>query len=357
MYCIFDEMFTLLRELGFEDVHSLDLNLPVHIGDFEIIPRRALDADVDSLFQIKAAGMNVLNVVDSWIDEPTLDLLVRQGPWDLVLWPFQTMREIEALSPSVAEPASRALPSEWIEQLQALKPRFVVPSSCQFHFEEWSWLNRAFFPITYAQFARELAKSLPAAQVIRLNPGVSVELSASGVVSAGALSWIQPIGDQNLDYEYDENVKPQSTSEIARHFEPLTTEQAARVLNYCRTELLERFTALESFEDSYFAGSRAWRLSIFDHQGLEYRFNYRLQETHITLVEEDTMADCLTEIPMARLYGAIENGESLTSLYLRVDAGDADVTEDPLLRTLYNSAFAAYQVAQLKRIKKTSAAY
>lgn len=74
-YCVFDEMFTLIRELGFTEVYALTLNQPVVVGDISITPRRALDADVDSIFEISADGVNVLNVVDSWIDAETIDLL------------------------------------------------------------------------------------------------------------------------------------------------------------------------------------------------------------------------------------------------------------------------------------------
>ncbi|HEY8272332.1 MAG TPA: MBL fold metallo-hydrolase, partial [Pseudobdellovibrionaceae bacterium] len=176
IYCIFEELFSLIRALGFTHVYSLEMNVPVVIGSLEIIPWRALDADVDSIFQIKAAGLNVLNVVDSWIDFATLSELARSAPWDMVLWPFQTMREIEVLAPSRATVATGELPTEWIEQLKILNPKYVVPSSCQFIQESWSWYNHAFFPISYRQFQKEIEDALPDSQVVRMNPSVAVVL-------------------------------------------------------------------------------------------------------------------------------------------------------------------------------------
>ena len=79
LYCVFDELFDWIRELGFESVHSLKIDRAVQIGSIEITPRRALDADVDSLFQIRAGGFNVLNVVDSWIDAPPTYSLCAMG--------------------------------------------------------------------------------------------------------------------------------------------------------------------------------------------------------------------------------------------------------------------------------------
>ncbi|MGZ3748537.1 MAG: MBL fold metallo-hydrolase, partial [Pseudobdellovibrionaceae bacterium] len=65
IYCLFEELFSMVRELGFLSVYSLELNVPVKIGPLEVIPRRALDSEVDSMFQVKAGELNVLNVVDS----------------------------------------------------------------------------------------------------------------------------------------------------------------------------------------------------------------------------------------------------------------------------------------------------
>lgn len=81
IYCVFDELFDMVRQLGFSRVHALRLDLPVDVGAFQVVPREAMDAEVDSMFQVKAAGLNVLNVVDSWIDEAALARLVGQGPW------------------------------------------------------------------------------------------------------------------------------------------------------------------------------------------------------------------------------------------------------------------------------------
>ncbi len=67
MYCLFEEMFDMLRDLGFTHVVQLRTNVAVQVGPFSVTPREALDADVDAMFQIRAGGMNVLNVVDGCI--------------------------------------------------------------------------------------------------------------------------------------------------------------------------------------------------------------------------------------------------------------------------------------------------
>jgi hypothetical protein len=365
IYCIFDALFEMVRRLGFTRVQSLQLNVPLKVGPFEVTPREAMDADVDSMFQVRAAGMNVLNVVDSWIDDGMLAQLVEEGPWDLVLWPFQTMRELEVLAPSRAAAAPPALPEEWIAQLQALAPRFVVPSSCQFVQERWSWYNRAFFPITYAQFTREVGAALPGAQIVRLDPGVSVRLDGAGIHPAPPLDWIEPVGAQDVDYIYEGNAAPPSTGQVARLLAqdaaPLTDAQRRRVLDYCNAGLIEKYGEVEAACE-YFEQPRIWQLSLYDDAGVATHLRYRLDGEAATPVGLDAgPLGWTTEIPTVKLYAALELGESLTSMYMRIndsvfDAAtereiqDADVVDDPLIRCLFNDTFGAYQAAQLRRL-------
>jgi hypothetical protein len=361
IYCLFDELFDMVRQLGFTAVHPLRLDEPVDIGPFQVVPREAMDAEVDSMFQIRAAGLNVLNVVDSWIDDDALARLVAHKPWDLVLWPFQTMREIEVLAPSRAAPAPPALPEDALVQLQALAPRFVVPSSCQFALEPWSWYNRAFFPISYARFAQEVEAALPQARVVRLDPSVSMRLDAGGLHPAAPLDWVIPVGEQDVDYVYEGNADAPHTAGIARHFPALTEAQWTRVLDFCRTGLPDKYADTEASSD-YFDRPRVWQLTIYDHAGEATRFRYRLDSGNATHAGDGAgPPGWTTDIPAAKLYAALELGESLTSMYMRIndaafdadterDLEQADVVDDPLIRCLFSDGFGAYQRAQLGRL-------
>ena len=366
LYCLHAELFAMIRELGFVHVHALSIDVPVNVGAIEVIPREALDVEVDSMFQIRAAGVNVLNVVDSWIAPDALTVLARFAPWDMVLWPFQTMREIEVLSPRRAVPAPAQLPSDWIDELRVLNPRYVVPSSCQFVQEEWSWYNQAFFPISYAQFQREINAALPAAEVVRLDPSVSVWLDAISLQPAPLLEWVIPVGEQGVDYQYDPYLKPPHTADIARHFPALDAAQTRRVRDYCESALLEKYREMELPEDSYFAKPRVWQLSIYDHEGALTQFDYLVEGDAIASIAAGAQpAAWTTAIPMAKIYAALEQGESLTSMYMRIndtifeaaveqEIQHADVVDDPLIRCLSDVAFGAYQAAQLLRIKSAA---
>lgn len=353
MYCVQQEMFSLLKQLGFKNVFSLKLNESVKLADLEVIPRRALDADVDSLFQIKAEGLNILNVVDSWIDDETLDLLRKEPTFDLIMWPFQTMREVEVLSPHRYKTESQNLPREWLNQLSQLKPKILIPSSCQFRMEDWSWYNEAFFPISYEQFNREISALLSHTQIIRLNPGKAISLTVNTLTEAQPLPWVKPIGDQNLDYHYNPKVIPQTTSEIAKHFSALNEDKKKRVYSFCEDALLEKFTSLGPAEDAYFIKNRFWQLSLYSHLGEAKVYYYRLAEENIELLlQKPEQIHWITEVSECKLYAALELGESLTSMYLRIICEDekADILQDPLIRCLFSEGFAEYQKAQLKNI-------
>jgi len=354
LYCLFDELFDMICELGFTHVITLHIDQPVHIGPFEIIPRRALESDVDSMFHIRVDGLNVLNVVDAWMDPEVLPQLAAFAPWDMVLWPFQTMREAEVIAPARAPAGEAKLPEEWPEQLQALNPRFVVPSSCQFVQEPWSWYNHAMFPITYRRFEQEATQWLPQARVVRLNPGVTVALTPDTLTPAAPLPWVIPVGDQDIDFDFRPGMTPPPTSEIARHFAPLTAQEARLALDFCVLGLPEKYVEMELAEDSFFQQPCVWLLSVFDHDGAEQQFRYRIEGDTIAAAEEGAAPGWHTEIPLAKLYAGLKQGESLTSMYMRISGApdDADIVDDPLIRCLFDDAtFGAYQAAQLARIK------
>ena len=362
MYCIYDEMFLLLQQLGFNRVYPLALGQAVDVGCIKVKPVRALDADVDVMFHIQSGGLNILNVVDSWIDDTILQQL-SLTKWDLILWPFQLMREIEVLAPRRFSTTEISLPAEWREQLAKLSPKSLVPSSCQFKFENWSWLNHAFFPMTYRKFHDAVSTLLPKTRQFRLNPGNSLLLGSDVCEYSDSLEWITPVGNQDADYTFEPERKVPSTSEVAKHLDGLSTEQIRKVLKFCEEELPRIYSVMGPSHELYFNKTRLWRLSLFDDLGSPTHCIYRLdgEKLETVISSDDLTAEWVTEIPMVKLYGAIENGESLTSLYIRINdtvfddeiekqLGETDLLEDPLLRCLYAGKFASFQKTQLRRI-------
>jgi hypothetical protein len=197
-----------------------------------------------------------------------------------------------------------------------------------------------------------------------MNPSVSLVLERDSLSPAAPLDWVVPVGDQDVDYRYDGEATPPSTADIAHHFAPLTAAQHERVMDYCANGLLDKYRGMELPEESFFEKPRVWRLSVFDHAGEGTHFHYRIEGDDIDVIAG--VPDALswtTEVPVARLYAALELGEALTSMYMRMndavfddeteaDLRDAELVDDPLIRCLFNDVFGAYQAAQLRRIKE-----
>ena len=360
IYCLHDEIPQLIRKLGFKTVHQLKLNQSIPIGNFTITPRRALDAEVDCLFQIQVEEHNILNVVDSWIDWETLDLLKNEKPWNLILWPFQTMRELEVLAPHRHGFAEPEIPEEWLEQLQSLNPKVVVPSSCQFLQEPWSWYNSAFFPISYKFFESEIKKILPLTNVVRLNPGQTVHMAQLQIDFVKSLPWIIPMGDQNVDYIYNTDLKIPLTVEIAKHFPGLNPDEKNKVDHFLLDEILQTYSSLDEIESDYFSKPRKWELRIFSADGHQKKYFYEILNGRLKIVSDDPLQPIgwLTEIAESKIFSALTDGESLTSLYVRVNdfefTADVDATMDPLIRCLFNKNPDSYQKAQLIRLLRTN---
>jgi hypothetical protein len=369
IYCIFDELIDLIRSMGFTEVSTLKINKPVSIGPFQITARRALDADVDCLLQIQVEKYNILNVVDSWIDNDTLNLLKKMNPWDLLIWPMQTMRELEVLSPNRASPATLSLPEEWVEQIQKLQPRALIPSSCQFIFENWSWYNQKFFPISYKTFQEEIEQISPQTQIVRLDPSESLFIEKETLKTATSLDWIQILEEKNVDYEFDAQSAPSTTAEIAKRLKKLSAKESQIVFDYCVSGLMQRYSSLPLSEEPFFQKTLIWQLSVFDDKGIVQNFYYRINKASIELLQKsEEPVSWHTEIPACKLFSALEEGESLTSIYLRINdrffdeliekqLANVDLLEDPLVRCLYTGLFASYQKAQLKRIKSLSVTF
>jgi hypothetical protein len=188
-----------------------------------------------------------------------------------------------------------------------------------------------------------------------------VLLDKDGLHSAAPLPWVLPVGPQDVDYEYRAGAAP-STASIAMRFPALTGDQQARIEAFCTLGLLDQYRAMEIGDDSYFNQPRQWRLSVFDHMGERSDYFYRIEGDAIAALPSAPPAlSWTTEIPAAKLYAGLALGESLTSMYLRINdmvfddatekqIASAEVVDDPLIRCLFNDQFGAYQAAQLRRL-------
>lgn len=366
VFCIYDQMLNWLTELGFKNVRRVELDHAITVGPFQIIPRLAQDADVDSIYEIHAAGLKILNVVDSILSTEGFQNLADQAPWDVVLWPFQTMRETAVLSPRFSPPEPASVPEEWARRFQALNPRYIVPSSCQFVHESWSWYNQAMFPITYKMFNQFVAWHTRSTEVLRMDPGISIELGSTDAKIIPGLPWVERLGNESVDYSFDLFMQAPPTSSIAKKFPELSEAEREDVAAFINNDMIRRFSDLEWERAEYFFTAKNWQLAVYDHKGAAEFFYFSIEKCKIvSLPHQPTNIDWSTEVVGFKLYQALKKGESLTSMYVRVNDIDmgadtvaslqsADVMDDPLIRSLFSGQFGSYQQEQLRGLRLSS---
>ncbi len=365
IYCKHQEAHDFLKEIGFKNVVSIKLDSTIQICDFAVTARKALDLDVDTIFQIQVKGLNILNVVDSWIDDETMKLLSAQSPWDLILWPFQTMQEMHVLSPSRIETGPPNLPIEWKNQIKQLNARYIVPSSCQFIHEEWSWYRDRYFPISYAQFHSEI-KNICSTEVVRLDPGQTIFLDKQNVKFGDELDWIHVNRSSQVDYAYNPESLVPSTALVAKKFPEIDNSKIQFLDEYLEKTLLEKFAenVCEYGFDDFFEKKRIWKLVAYFKEKKPKEYFYTIEQSKISLTVASGYFDWLTEIPAFKLYSAVTARESLSSIYIRIndykfsqatekDLRYADILSDPLLSVLYSADVLSYQRNQLEKIKSS----
>lgn len=367
----------MLQLLGFTSVTLLEINKSVYISNhIKITPYEALDSEIDSLYHIEINNFNVLNVVDSWIDPTALDKLALIKNWDLVLWPFQTLRELQVLTPQKDE-VQPELPHEWLEQIKKLNPTYIVPSSCQFKHEEWSWYNYHLFPITYKFFESWIKNNTQNIEILRLEPSSGYQITKLSnkqlnLEKLPDLEILNITSSTLQDYNFNPKVSSLSFADIISKFKPLNTTQKKQLLHFLESEILMRLKS--AFEDLqlFHKNNMLWQLVIHDHFFVKV-LNFKFYDTVIEQIDQ-THVDQVhwkTEILSVKLWSALFEGESLTSSYLRINdfnshlksskqkdfeetpkllvESELDVLEDPLIKVVFNINYLKFHMNQLKQ--------
>lgn len=362
----------MIQELGFEDVHLLELGHTYQFGTFQVTPQKALDESIDCLFSIQHRDVHILNVVDAWIHPDSRSWLQQHSPWDLVLWPYQNMQEIEVLCPEVQTTSAEEkfkIPEELRSELHALQPKTLIPSSCQFKFEPWSWHNDKYFPISYASFASQIKDFLPSTKVVRLDPGMGLSWTESGWTKTDDLFWVKRIqnqtGDEINDYTFDKTSLIPSTDEVSGYFPKLKDAEKNQVLEYIKTGMLDQLHKLAEDLHPYFRQSGLWQLNLYESEDSLSEIRIKLPSFHV-IPSNDQLNDLrpilwTTSIPFWTAHKTLSQGASLSSSYVRVNEhlspeqrtklpNDISPLDDLLIQTLFAQPSLAFQKNQLQRL-------
>ena len=368
LHCEDLEAVDFLNKMGFQNVHLIKPFQKLNLAGLEIQTWPALN-EVDIVIQLTYQNIQILNVVDSWLHPETLADLIKIH-WNLILWPFQLMREIEILTPHRFLGQTDEYPVEPQNQLSQFQTQAVVPSSCQFIFKEFgvekNWQNQFYFGFSYQKFSNLMQQLNPAAAIYRLDPGQSVLVNSQDIKKADSISWIRPMDNKTVDYEFNPDIIiPQMNGYIGH----LLSVEIDQIKNFCENGLIQYFdeNGLELFH--YFPKGFIWNLQVVGDWQQSYYFQFVADRKNqhgfqVQLVRPvtDSKVQWLTEISAYKLHSALNRSESLSSLEIRIndrnwlwsegdefsDLNSPDVVEDPLLGILYSSGELSYQRAQLK---------
>lgn len=361
IYSKFSEAVTLLLSLGFRKVRLLDEGFSLAIGDFLVSGHQSQYPDVDQIYEIEVEGLRILNLVDSFPGEASVEYFSK-NKYDLLITPFQCMRELEILCPQI-ELDSSVQSADPLQKINILNARYVLAGACQFKFEKWSWLNFHYFKNSYAAFRNAVISSIPFAQPLQLAPLKTMIFNNKELtLEAPRPECIHNSANQaeSEDYDFNLNSPVPTTSEVSQHFIHVSDVEFLSLVRFLETILVETYSNLESSDSPYFAGTWNYSITLWNGPNQQVNKYYEVSGSLMELLDKaPAEVHWRSEIVASKLLGAISGLETLSSLYLRLNdprnefAPRKDIQfvspiEDPLIRVLFDDKPFSYQKSQLK---------
>lgn len=192
-------MEACLRKLGYRHIYTLKDFSEVRIGSTQLIATRSenrvpefgmIFADQDGVFW---------NQVDSVVTPATISKVKSRYPEiDFLLAGWQPLLQLEYQhNLSTSFPYSAY--SNFLKRITLIKPKAIAPGANGFkHINGSSWLNQIVFPVTQAQFCRDVLKICPDLEdnMFSLNPGDIVALNKTEVTfKAQESSFVRTVCD------------------------------------------------------------------------------------------------------------------------------------------------------------------
>ena len=357
----------ILKKLGFQFVYLIEHGRIYIFNLFQINTYKALDADVDCLIHIQYQNINILNVVDSWIDWNTLEEL-KKHKWNLILWPFQQMQEFKIhLSDDQIEkwdkPENIIIPEHQI-QIEALKTKALIPSSCQFILDSKSKINSninsIYFPISYSDFINEVFRIDSSINCFNLLPGGGIEITENSINHIHPLSWIQL---QENQYEYKFPIIQNENNKTIWNNQNLYEVQELNSKFKLQIEQFKLF--LKNFK-SFIEIQSNYQLKIIIHnQVFDFDFIVDHQQLKEVLIKSEPKNEFDTSvcIDFEKWILAFDQGIQLNALDLqftfskkikKLYSYEELILNDPLISYLYNNKSLNYQYKQLDKILNRS---
>lgn len=185
-----------LEQLGFSRAQPVSPGERVSVGDLALYPTasRAGFPEMGMLFQGKRSSF--WNMVDSVADDQVVDAVrALVGRPDLVFAKFQPLVENELIVNALGSDFPVAKYSALLRNVWNVRPRCAAPSSCGYRYARAPWLNDRGFPVTDAQFGRDVTAGDPSIKVLTVPHGGAVEVDAPDMhVEPDGVPFVRRVG-------------------------------------------------------------------------------------------------------------------------------------------------------------------
>jgi len=178
-----------LRRLKYPEITGMSTGNKFQLEDLEWLPTASKAPAPEVGVSFRSGGLTCWNLVDTVIDDDAISVQrFISGPTDVMIAAYQPLFQEFPSLPSESE-FKASVYGALLSAVLDVAPRCVVPGACGFRYTA-DWLNWHGFPITEAQFLRDLARLAPGIRSVSLPPGGVLDL-ATLEVTAGGLPFVR----------------------------------------------------------------------------------------------------------------------------------------------------------------------
>jgi hypothetical protein len=182
-----------LMIMGFRETVAVKAGESYQVGEIEFHP---IPSDVffpEMGFIFRCGDQSVWNLVDANPKVADLSGLVEKvGRPDCLLAQYQCLNERGVSRYHMRTEFPREDYQQNLERVKVLRPRAVVPSSCDLYYAAEGWLNSHMFPVRRAQFLADINLCDASITGLALECGESAVIDEDGISPADSWGAIRP---------------------------------------------------------------------------------------------------------------------------------------------------------------------
>jgi hypothetical protein len=127
------------------------------------------------------------------------------GPFDVTLFPFQELQQEELCGGEMGAVMNPYGYSKRVRHAAQLKTRYLIPASCSIKYIQAEWRNKRAFPVSRAEFKRDVQLLNSTMKLVDAKAGDSFELNKE-LIKIKSPSYARVSDSKDIDYEFQPNM-------------------------------------------------------------------------------------------------------------------------------------------------------